>query len=177
MAKQHKEHTYETTTLASFSADIRDSLTRIAWELGEPLCAAEMMELVHVECQREAAGRVLRLYIDKPDGVTLEDCSGISRQMSDLLDVHVDFEGTYHLEVSSPGIERPVSKPADFKRFAGKQIEIRMKPKVAGKKKVKGILDGIRESDDMVTVVAEDGPIEIPRTRITRARLIIDGVA
>jgi len=177
MAKQHKDHPDDVATSGPFTAGMRDALTRTARELGEPLCAAEMMDLVHVECQREAAGRVLRLFIDKPGGVTLDDCSRISRQMSDLLDVHVDFEGTYHLEVSSPGVDRPVSKPADFQRFTGQQIEIRVAPKIAGKKKVKGTLDGIRTADDVVTVVTEDGPIEIPRTRITRARLIIDGVA
>lgn len=155
---------------------MRNELVKTAWELGDPLCAAEMMELVHVECQREDGGRVLRLYIDKHGGVMLDDCSRISRQMSDLLDVHVDMEGKYHLEVSSPGLERPVSKAADFQRFAGRRIEIRMYPKVAGKKKVRGVLDGIAETD-LVTVTTEDGSIEIPRARITRARLIIDGVA
>ncbi len=177
MVRKHKDHRDDAATSGPFTVGMRDALTRTAWELGEPLCAAEMMELVHVECRREPQGRVLRLYIDKPGGVILDDCSRISRQMSDLLDVHVDFEGTYHLEVSSPGIERPVSKPADFERFAGKQIEIWMAPKVAGKKKIKGTLGGIRKTDDVVTVATEEGPIEIPRPQITRARLIIDGVA
>lgn len=176
MVKAKKKVKNDAADSGAFTASMRNALVQTAWDLGDLLCAAEMMELVHVEFQREAQGRFLRLYIDKPGGVTLDDCSGISRQMSDLLDVHVDAEGTYHLEVSSPGIERPVSKAADFQRFAGRRIEIRMYPKVAGKKKVKGILDGIAETD-VVTVITKDGSIEIPRVRITRARLIIDGVA
>ena len=176
MAKKKKANTNDTAMPDSFTAGMSDALAQTAWELGEPLCMAEMLELVHVECQREAQGRVLRLYIDKPGGVTLDDCTRVSRQMGDLLDVHVDTEEKYHLEVSSPGLERPVSKAADFKRFAGRRIELRVSPKVAGRKKVKGVLDGISESD-VVTVTTEDGSIEIPRERITRARLSIDGVA
>lgn len=175
MAKKKKIDAIDTAPPAPFTAGMRDLLIQTAWELGDPLCAAELMELVHVECQRENQGRILRLYIDKPGGVTLDDCSRVSRQMSDLLDVHVDAEGKYHLEVSSPGIERPVSKVADFKRFAGRRIEVRIFPKAEGRKKVKGILDGISESD-VVKIITEYGSIEIPRTRITRARLIIDGV-
>lgn len=175
MAKKNKTYTDDAAIPGPFTAGMRDVLIQTAWELGDPLCAAEMMELVHVEFQREGQGRILRLYIDKPGGVILDDCARVSRQMSDLLDVHVDAEGKYHLEVSSPGIERPVSKAADFKRFAGRRIEVRIFPKIAGRKKVKGILDGISEAD-VVTVITEDGSIEIPRARITRARLIIDGV-
>ena len=74
--------------------------------LAEPLCKNEGMELVHVEYQREAAGWVLRLYIDQPGGVRLEDCSRVSRQLGDLLDVTVENIGPYNLEVSSPGINR-----------------------------------------------------------------------
>ncbi len=170
-----KRTTNDAAASAPLTADMRNELIKTAWSLGDPLCAAEMMELVHVECQREDQGRVLRLYIDKPGGVMLDDCSQISRQMSDLLDVHLDSEATYHLEVSSPGLERPVGKAADFKRFAGRRIEIRMYPKVSGKKKAKGILDGITETD-VVTVITEEGSLEIPRARITRAWLIIDGV-
>lgn len=175
MGKNKKRATSAAAAPGAFPAGVRNALIQAAWELGDPLCAAEMIELVHVECQREASGRILRLFIDKPGGVMLDDCSRISRQMSDLLDVHVDAEAEYHLEVSSPGLERPVSKAADFQRFTGRQIEIRMYPKVAGKKKVKGILNGIAETD-LVMVITEDGSIEIPRARITRARLIIDGV-
>ena len=80
--------------------------------LAQRLCEAEGMELVHVEFQREAGGRVLRLYIDQPGGVTLNDCVNISRQMGDLLDVNIENMGPYNLEVSSPGTDRPLSKEA-----------------------------------------------------------------
>ena len=78
-----------------------------------PLCDSESLELVHIEYQREAGGRVLRLYIDRPAGVTIDDCVNVSRQLNDLLDVNLDDMGPYTLEVTSPGPERPLSKLKD----------------------------------------------------------------
>jgi ribosome maturation factor RimP len=71
--------------------------------LAGPLCESEGLELVHLEYQREPGGWILRLYIDKSGGVTLDDCATVSRQMNDLLDVHLDDIGPYNLEVTSPG--------------------------------------------------------------------------
>jgi ribosome maturation factor RimP len=85
--------------------------------LADPVCQSEGMELVHVEFQREPGGLTLRLYLDKPNGVTLDDCVAISRQLEDILDVHARDIPPYRLEVSSPGIERPVGKLADFMRY------------------------------------------------------------
>ena len=88
------------------------------WQLAQPLCASEGVELVHVEYQREQGGRTLRLYLDKPGGVTLDDCAGISRHLGDLLDVSLETAASYRLEVSSPGSKRPLGRLEDFKRFA-----------------------------------------------------------
>ncbi len=85
------------------------------WRIAEPLCLSEGLELVHIEFQREQAGRTLRLFLDKPGGVTLDDCVNISRQLSDLLDVSLDEETPpYNLEVSSPGVPRPLGKISDL---------------------------------------------------------------
>src|SRR6056297_1751517 len=77
------------------------------WALAEPLCAAEGMELIHVEYQREAGGRILRVYVEKPGGVSLDDCTAVSQQLSDILDIKLETEATYTLEVSSPGPSGP----------------------------------------------------------------------
>src|SRR6056297_3975923 len=77
------------------------------WELAEPLCAAEGVELIHIEYQRESGGRILRVYIEKPGGVSLDDCSAVSQQLSDILDIKLETEATYTLEVSSPGPSGP----------------------------------------------------------------------
>ena len=84
------------------------------WALAEPLCESEGLELIQVEYQRESAGRILRLYIDKPGGINLDDCVGVSRQMGDILDVHLQELGPYNLEVTSPGSGAPSGEKAGF---------------------------------------------------------------
>ncbi len=140
-----------------------------AKDILNPLCTAEGIELVHIECQREAGGRILRLYIDRPGGVTLDDCTNISRQSSDLLDVFLEDAGPYNLEVSSPGPNRPLGKKADFARFKGNRITVRTAFPVDGKKKIRGILLGI--SEDVVSVSIGDRTVAIPYHDIEAARL------
>ena len=138
-------------------------------DLLDPLCEAEGMELVHIECQREAGGRILRLYIDKPGGVTLDDCIHISRQSSDMIDVYLEDTGPFNLEVSSPGQNRPLGKKRDFDRFKGKRVNIKTTSPVGGKKKIHGVLLGI--SEDVVKVSMDDQIVDIPYNEIVKARL------
>ncbi len=140
-----------------------------ARSLGTTLCAAEGLELVHVEYQREPAGRVLRLYIDKPGGVTLDDCVAVSRQMGDLLDVNLDVELSYRLEVSSPGEQRPLGRREDFTRFAGRRVEVRVRQPVGNRRKFKGKLLGM--DGDTVNMLVDGNPVAIPFGEIMRARL------
>lgn len=141
-------------------------------QLTEPLCDAEGMELVHVEYQRESIGRVLRLYIDQPGGVTLDDCTRISRQLGDLLDVSIDDIGPYRLEISSPGIERPLGKKSDFERFKGKMTRLKTSKPVEGKKNFKGLLLGLK--NDVVEIQASDKTVALSFHEIIRARLVND---
>jgi ribosome maturation factor RimP len=138
--------------------------------LAEQLCEAESMELVHVEYQREAAGRILRLYIDKPGGVSLDDCVNINRQLGDLLDINLEHLGPYNLEVSSPGTDRPLGKQSDYERFKGNVARIKTSKPIDGQKNFKGILSGA--SDGKVTLVIEDKSVAIPFDKISRARLV-----
>jgi len=137
----------------------------------EPICEEEGFELVHVEFQKEACGKVLRIYINKQGGITLNDCSVISRQVSDFLDVNFEINNkTYSLEVSSPGSNRPLGKKSDFEKFKGNEIIIKFSQPIENNKKIKGVLLGIAEG--IVTVMDRNNNIiSIPFNSITRARL------
>jgi ribosome maturation factor RimP len=105
----------------------------------EPVVAGMGYELV--DAQSSNGGRLLRVFIDKPGGVTLDDCAAVSRQLSRVLPVEgVDYD---NLEVSSPGLDRPLRKPGDFARFAGQKAEVRMRtPDATGRRKFVGVLRG-----------------------------------
>ena len=138
--------------------------------LATPLCNAEGMELVFTEYQAEPEGRILRVYIDQPGGVTLDDCVNISRQLSDLLDVSLESDEPYKLEVSSPGVNRPIGKLNDFVRFKGQSIKIQTAQPIDGQKKFKGTLLGAE--DHIVNIKTNDKSVAIHFDTITKARLI-----
>jgi ribosome maturation factor RimP len=138
--------------------------------LADPVCQGDGMELVHVEFQREPGGLTLRVYLDKPDGVTLDDCVEISHQLEDILDVHAQDIPPYRLEVSSPGLERPVGKLSDFMRFKGLQAKIRMATAVDGRKNFTGLLDGV--VDDQVQLLMNGDAVSLDLKDILKARLI-----
>ena len=147
------------------------------WEVIEPLCASKGLELIHVECQPEAKGLVLRLFIDKSGGVTLEDCTSISREGGDLLDTYfsppeVPTGPAYRLEVSSPGLDRPLGRPQDFKQYKGSVIKLKKAPlKQNGKiKTFKGVLLGL--SEQKVQLCVNEQIVEIPYQEVISARLI-----
>lgn len=138
--------------------------------LAAPLCESEGLELVHLEYQRESGGWIMRLYIDKPGGVTLDDCINVSRQMNDLLDVHLDEIGPYNLEVSSPGADRPLAKMQDFEKFKGNIAKIRTIRPYEGQKNFNGVLMGL--SGEQVKLLVGEETVHILLKDITRARLV-----
>lgn len=139
-------------------------------DLVGPLCEAEGKELVHTEYQREPHGMVLRIYIDKPGGITLQDCTQISRQLQDLLDVHLEMMDDYYLEVSSPGFNRPLGKLSDFARFQGQEAKIKVLEPIDGQKNFTGILSGAVQ--ETVSIRIGERIVEIPYRNIVRARLV-----
>lgn len=151
-------------------AELKRRMISSTWDIAVPLCAVEGIELVHVEFQRESGGRVLRAYIDKPGGVSLDDCTRISRQLSDILDIQIDMELPYTLEVSSPGPDRPISKKEDFHRFAGETARIRTARPIDGRKNFTGTLLGM--VDDCVHLQLEKETVVIFHQDITKARLV-----
>jgi ribosome maturation factor RimP len=138
--------------------------------LAEPVCDAEGLELVHTEYQMEPGGEVLRLYIDKPGGINIDDCSAISRQVSDLLDIYIESDHRYRLEVSSPGLNRPLTKQEDYNRFKDQLVRLQSSRSIEGQKKFKGTLTGIK--DGIVTLTVVERSVAIPFEDITKARLI-----
>lgn len=140
------------------------------WELALPLCAAEGVDLVHIEFQRESGGRKLRLYIEKPGGVSLDDCAVVSQQLSDILDIKLATEDPYTLEVSSPGAKRPVSRADDFDRFRGYTAKIRVSPPINGQKNFTGVLAGYSDATVWLTLGQET--IGIAHSQIIKARLV-----
>ncbi len=137
--------------------------------LAKPVCESEGLELIYVEFQRESGGRILRLYIDKPDGINMHDCVSISRQMGDIIDVNLDDIGPFNLEVTSPGQSRPLASKEDFEKFKGNRIRIKTNRSINGQKIFKGILLGI--SGGRVNLQLGEQIIAIPNQDILKARL------
>lgn len=142
-----------------------------ARRLAEDLCDGEGIELVHMESVTEHGHSILRLYIDKEGGVNLGDCTNVSRQLGDLMDVSLEIRGEYRLEVSSPGLDRPISKPADFDRFKGRTAVITTLSPVEGRSRFKGTLLGLTPGE-LVCLDVDGTTHEIALENIKRARLV-----
>lgn len=133
------------------------------------LCEAEGIEFVHAEFLSLGGRRILRVYIDKEGGVSLDDCTLVSRQLGDMFDILLENSSAYTLEVSSPGLDRPLAKESDFVRFTGKKAQIKVKPPINDQKTFTGIIHGIEEGRVILETVK--GPVQIPQANITTARL------
>jgi ribosome maturation factor RimP len=144
------------------------TLTRV-WQLAAPLAESEGMEIVDIEFRHEGSrgGRVLRLYLDKEGGPNLDDLGRVSRQLSELLDVQDTIDGAYTLEVSSPGINRPLKKPAHFARFVGKRIRVRTRDLIDGRRSFLGILGQV--AGDSVILTQEGKHYQIPFSMIEKS--------
>ncbi len=122
------------------------------WEIVEPIALEAGLELVDIEHRREGRGTVLRLLMDKPGGVSLDELARISRQISDVLDTHAEaVPGAYTLEVSSPGINRPLTRPPHFAAFVGKRVYVRTRQPIAGRQSFRGVLTSADEHGVVVT--------------------------
>ena len=126
----------------------------------EEIIQGSDLELVDVEYVKEHSTWVLRVYLDKPDGIDLEDCQRVSQALDLKLDAEDPIPGAYSLEVSSPGLERPLKKASDYQRFKGRLVKIRTYSGLHGRKRFEGILEGLR--DENVVLKWEGDTIEFP---------------
>ena len=142
-------------------------------EIAERVAADHGLELVHAEVAGPDGRPILRIFIDKPEGVTHEDCSQVSHHLSTILDVEDFIHSAYTLEVSSPGLERGLYKRRDYERFAGSLARMKTKRAINGQRNFRGRI--IRLEDE--TVIFEDktsGQVNVPLESIAKANLEID---
>ena len=142
-------------------------------KLLEPILEANHFELVDVEYVKEGGSWYLRAYIDKPGGITVDDCEIVNRALGDLLDEHDFIEESYILEGSTPGLGRPLKKERDFARSLGEEVEIRTYRMVNKQKEFRGILKAYDK--DTVTIETEEEEEQIfERENIALIRLAFD---
>ncbi len=152
-------------------------------QIAEPLCRAHGVELVEVRVLRQGGASIVRVTIDREgsvhngvpgSGVTLTDCQSVSRDLSTALDVaDAVLPGRYHLEVSSPGLERPLVKLPDFARFAGNDAKIRTKDVVDGRRNFRGVLKGV--DGDRIRIQVDGTVFDVPFASVARAQLLYPG--
>lgn len=135
-----------------------------------PVVTALGYELVGVEYLGQGRHSLLRVYIDSEDGITLDDCSRVSHQLSGVLDVEDVVRGQYDLEVSSPGLDRPLFTEEHFRRFEGHQIKLRSSSPIDGQRKFRGLLCGVE--DGAVQVEVDGKRIAMPLASIDKANLV-----
>jgi ribosome maturation factor RimP len=149
----------------SVESRVREITRRAAEERG--------LELVHVEFAGGPRSPVVRIFIDKPGGVTHGDCSEVSTHVGTVLDVEDFIPGTYTLEVSSPGLERGLYHAGDFERFAGKMAKMRTRGAINGQRNFRGRIAGV-EGQDVLFDDKTSGRVRVPHSEIAKANLEID---
>jgi ribosome maturation factor RimP len=155
----------------------RAAVTRRVWELSEPLARAAGLELVDVQYRPEGGRLILRVLLDRfadhtdqtpAAGVTLDELARVSRELGDVLEAHDAVPGRYHLECSSPGLNRPLVRPEHFRRAVGQRVRVRMRDPIDGRRQFRGVLDDATEQS--ITVHDPDvGVVSLALAGIERA--------
>ncbi|MDD6661750.1 MAG: ribosome maturation factor RimP [Lachnospiraceae bacterium] len=151
----------------------RETYEQKTEELIAPIIEQNQFELVDVEYVKEGGTWYLRAYIDKPGGITVDDCEVVSRALSDLLDKHDFIEDAYVLEVSSPGLGRPLKKEKDFARSIGEEVDVRTFRAISHQKEFTGILRDY-DKEKIVLEMEDQELLEIARADIALIRLSFD---
>ena len=142
-------------------------------EMAERAAAERGLEVVHVEFAASGRTTIVRIFIDKPEGVTHEDCSAVSLYVSTVLDVEDFIHSAYTLEVSSPGLERALYKREDYARFAGQLARIKSREAIGGQRNFRGRIVGV-EGDTVIFDDRTSGRLRIPLAGIIKANIEID---
>ena len=141
------------------------------WSIIEPVVEGMGYEVVDIEYRPHPTDGLLRIYIDGPNGIVLEDCSAVSLQVSSVLDVEDPIPGQFNLEISSPGMDRPLRKAADFERFAGSTVKIKLTvPTLEGQRNFTGKLKGIENEDVVLEMDGETHYLALDS--IDKARIV-----
>lgn len=146
-----------------------DKMNRL-WELFEPVVTGMGYELIEIEYVPNPKYGVLRLYIDSENGILIDDCSDVSHQISALIDVEDPLPGSFNLEISSPGMDRPLRKMQDFVRFEGEQVKIKTTVPQEGQRNFTGVIGPIE--DDALLLECDDRKVRLPMSMIDKARLV-----
>ena len=142
-------------------------------QIADRVATSEGMEVVDVEFVGRGRNAVLRIFLDKPGGITLRDCEVVSHQVGAILDVEDLIETSYTLEVSSPGLDRRLVKPSDYERFAGRKIQVRLKAPHDGRRRFRGRLLGLE--NDGIRLETEEGPLVVlDPEEVERANLVVE---
>lgn len=150
--------------------NMKKNIVKIVENLAQRVTDSLEIELVDVEQRFRGRRLHLTVYIDKPGGVFLEDCEKVSKSLGELLDREDPIPSSYTLEVSSPGVERPLKKAADFRRFKGHDVKIRTREKLDGRQNFKGVL--IDFGEDLITIQTVEGEqIKVELKEVAKANL------
>lgn len=141
-----------------------------------PIIAEEDCELIDVELTSEEGRRILRVYIDKPGGVLLGDCSRVSHAIEDVLEVEAAVPGRYDLEVSSPGLNRPLKLRAHFEKAIGKTVKVETTEMLDGRRRFKGQLKAVAgdEAKANLTITIDDQDFVVPLSLVQKASLVCE---
>ena len=150
-----------------------DSIAARVQEIAERVAIDHGVELVHAEVAGPDNKPIVRVFIDKPQGVTHDDCSEVSTHLGTILDVEDFIHASYTLEVSSPGLERGLYKRADYERFAGNNAKLKTRQPIGGQRNFRGRLLGL-EGDEVIFDDRTNGRVQISLALITKANLEVD---
>jgi ribosome maturation factor RimP len=151
--------------MSKSEVSLRDRLSALVNSMG--------YEFVGMELMRQGRKRsLLRIYIDKDNGVTLDDCTNVSRQVSAMLDVEDPIQGEYSLEISSPGIDRPLFEITQYQKQVGERIKVRLSSRLAERRNIVGFL--LRVEGDNIHLLVDQEELVIPFSTIEKAKVIAD---
>lgn len=152
-------------------------MERLTWleEKIAPDLEALGFEVVRVAVTGDGGRRALQIMADRADGslIDIKDCTSISTTLSDLFEIDDPLDGAYNLEVSSAGIDRPLTRPKDFTAYAGFEAKIQTRKPLDGRKKFRGILEGLSKDEAAALITIEGEQVEVPLSAIDRAQLIL----
>jgi ribosome maturation factor RimP len=157
-----------------FCAELSEEIMKQAPEhlvgLIEPIVEGLGYECVGIEYNPHPKHGLLRIYIDSDNGILVDDCSRVSHQVSGMLDVEDPIQGNYHLEISSPGEDRPFFKVAQFERFIGSVVLVNLFKPIDGRRKITGQIKKVE--DDIITLQEGEQVFEVPFSAMSKARLV-----